>query len=176
MRIRCLLVALTALAVARPALAQFPRARITTQTYIAIDPLLIPFDIGSVEVESGVAQGVTLGATGSYTEFDDRRWISADAKLRYYPSEIVLQGFSVGLSAGYLRYSDEPDSAGHRESADAGTIGIITDYNFLLGPSKRFVVGVGVGVKRVLASRADRDRVDLDRAYPTARFVIGYGF
>src|SRR6185436_18839568 len=134
MRIRSLLVALVALTIARPLVAQFPIARITTQTYVAINPLLIPFNIGSMEVESGVATGVTLGAIASYTEADNRRWTSFDGKLRYYPSEIVLQGFSVGLTGGYLRYTgSNRDSTGHHPDVDAGTVGIVTDFNWLLG-------------------------------------------
>jgi hypothetical protein len=176
MHIRGLSVAFLALAVARPAFAQFPAARITTQTYVAINPLLIPFNIGSFEVESGVAPGVTLGGVASYTEADDKRWTSFDAKVRYYPSEVVLRGFSVGLTGGFLKYSDRVGPEGQRETMNAGTIGIVTDFNWLLGPSRRFVVGTGIGVKRVLASKEERDRVNIDRAYATGRFIIGYGF
>jgi len=181
MRMRCLITALTIVFFARPATGQGSGqgslVRIANRTYIAINPLLVPFDIGSAEVESGVAPGVTLGGVASYTEFDDRHWTSFDFKVRYYPSEVVLRGFSVGLTGGFLKYSSPSDSvAGRRESLDAGTIGIVTDYNWMLGPSRRFVVGTGVGVKRILASAEERDRANLGRAYPTARFVIGYAF
>jgi hypothetical protein len=50
------------------------------------------------------------------------------------------------------------------------------DYNWTQGPSQRFVIGTGVGAKRVLASAEERDKVGLDRAYVTARFVIGLLF
>ena len=33
-----------------------------------------------------------------------------------------------------------------------------------------------MGAKRVLASKADRERVDIDRAVFTARLVLGYAF
>src|SRR6266550_2267447 len=80
-----------------------PRARsqsparipIPFRTYIAVNPLGIPFDIASVEFETGVAQGVTLGGQGSYTSLGDDRYSTIDAKVRYYPSEIVLRGFSM---------------------------------------------------------------------------------
>jgi hypothetical protein len=39
-----------------------------------------------------------------------------------------------------------------------------------------FGVGTGVGAKRILASRERREPLDLDRAYVTARFVVGLLF
>jgi len=41
---------------------------------------------------------------------------------------------------------------------------------------RRFVVGTGVGAKRILASSEDRERVGLDRAEFTGRFTIGIAF
>ena len=46
----------------------------------------------------------------------------------------------------------------------------------MLGVNRRFLVGTGVGAKRVLAGAAERQTVQLRRAYGTARFVIGYAF
>ena len=75
------------------------------RTYVAFDPLLVPFDIGSFEVETGIAPGITAGGVASYTNVDNERYTSVDLNLRYYPGEVVLRGFSVGLSGGFLRYS-----------------------------------------------------------------------
>jgi hypothetical protein len=144
-------------------------------TYVAINPSMVVFDFGSVEVESGVAQGITVGGVGSYTANNRDHYSSADFNVRFYPEQVVLRGVSFGLSGGLLRYSNR-DSAGGRPSITTPTIGLRADYNWLLGPSPRFVVGTGLGVKRVLASEADRQRVDLDRSYFTARFVLGYAF
>jgi hypothetical protein len=148
---------------------------IPSRTFVAFDPSVIVFDIFSLEVENAVAPGVTAGGVGSYTVVNDDRYTTADFNLRYYPGEVVLRGVSFGLSGGVLRYS-ALDSARERASIIAPTIGILADYNWLIGPSKRFVVGTGVGAKRVLASADDRRRVDLPRAYLTARFVVGYAF
>ena len=156
--------------VPRPALIPIPY-----RTYIALDPLIIPFDAGSAEFESGIAQGMTMGGSVSYTAFDDR-WTSADFKLRYYPGEVVLRGFSIGLTAGYLRYSTDNLPGNVRESLNTATAGVATDYNFMLGGSRRFIVGTGLGAKRILAGAEDRKRVDIGKAYVTARFVLGLAF
>jgi hypothetical protein len=148
---------------------------IPTRTYVAFNPSIVVFDFGSLEVESGVAPGVTIGGVGSYTVVDGNRYTSGDFNLRYYPGEVVLRGLSFGLSGGLLRYSAR-DSSGTRVAINAATVGILGDYNWLIGPSRRFIVGTGVGAKRVLAGADERRKVDLARAYLTARFVVGYAF
>ena len=92
-------------------------------------------------------------------------------------SEIVLRGFSLGLSAGYLRYEPEKASdAPRRERLSAPTLGVVTDYNWMLGGTRRFVVGVGAAAKRVLAASSERERVGIGQAYVTTRFVVGLAF
>ena len=88
------------------------------RTYVAFNPLLVPFDIGSVEMETGVAQGVTLGGVGSYTNVDKQRYSSFDLDVRYYPGEVVLRGFSIGLSGGFLRYTNHVGTPETRTSID----------------------------------------------------------
>jgi hypothetical protein len=149
------------------------------RTYIGINPLGVPFDVGSAELESAIAPGITLGGLASYTDVDDDRWLTFDAKVRYYPGEVVLRGFSIGLSAGSLRYSTlGSDSLGiqSRRVLNAPTVGVIADYKWMLGTERRFVVGTGLGAKRILASQEARDRVDISRAYLTARFIVGLAF
>ncbi len=185
MRIHCLMPLVLAVVAARSADAQFPtsaRVPIENRSYVAFNPMGVPFDIFTGEVESGVAQGVTLGGVASHLDVDAKRYTSVDFKFRYYPGEVVLRGFSLGGTLGYLNYSEptfDNTPNGPREtrtSIASPTIGIITDYNWLLGSEHRFVVGTGLGAKRVLASSDDRNRVGLDRAYLTARFVVGLAF
>jgi hypothetical protein len=90
--------------------------------------------------------------------------------------EVVLRGFSVGFTAGYLRYSVARVESVNRAVLDGPAIGIVTDYNWLLGGTQRFLVGTGLGAKRVLASKAERDEVQLRRAYVTVRFIVGLAF
>jgi hypothetical protein len=167
---------------AAPAVAQTaPRLiPIENRSYIGINPLGVPFDIFSVEAETGVAQGITLGGVGSYTDVDHDRWESADFKFRYYPGDVVLRGFSLGATVGYLNYSARRCCAAgggdYRASVSTPTVGVIADYNWMLGMDHRFIVGTGVGAKRVLAGQNDRDQVGLDRAYLTGRFTIGLAF
>jgi hypothetical protein len=157
---------------------------------IGLNPLGIPFDIGSVEVEGAILPGVTLAGAASYNALGDDsgegsgdpRFTSGDVKVRYYPGEVALRGFSVGLGIGVTRYSENvatPTPTGptfERQAITAPTISVLADYNFLLGARQRFVVGTGIGAKRLLASEEDRRRADAPRAYPFVRFLLGIAF
>ncbi|HEY4131476.1 MAG TPA: hypothetical protein VGM50_12710 [Gemmatimonadaceae bacterium] len=147
---------------------------IPTRTYVGINPIGLPFDIATVEVESAVAPGITLGGVGSYINVGHPNYTTAEFKVRYYPGEVVLRGPSVGATLGVTHITNHPD--GDRQTLTAPTLGIIVDYNWLYGRQEHFLIGTGVGAKRVLASEADRDRVDIDRAIFTARLIFGYVF
>lgn len=149
---------------------------IQNRTYVALNPLGIPFDIVSGEIESAIAPGVTAGGSASYTDLQNDRYTSFDAKVRFYPGEVVLRGLAFGMSVGSLHYSSPDNGANIRQTITVPTIGILADYNWLLGVGQHFLVGTGLGAKRVLASTDERDRVGIDRAYVTARFLLGYAF
>lgn len=146
------------------------------RSYVAVNPLGIPLDIASLEAESAIANGITIGGSASYTDFDHKRYTSFDAKMRYYPGEIVLQGFSMGAVFGLTKFRSDTATAGVNQEFTAPTLGVAVDYNFMLGGRGRFVIGTGVTGKRVLASAAKRALVDIGRAYPSARFVVGLAF
>jgi hypothetical protein len=154
------------------------------RTFLGANPLGIPFDVVSVEAETAVAPAATIGAVGSYNDIDNMRYSTADIRFKYYPAEVAMRGFSVGLSAGWTKFkaTDAPcNTVGpcpspNPQTLDAGTLGVLVDYNWTQGPSQRFVVGTGVGAKRILAPADKRDLLGLDRAYATARFVIGLLF
>jgi hypothetical protein len=153
------------------------------RSFLGANPLGIPFDIVSVEAETAVSAGGTLGVVGSYNDIDKTRYSTVDARFKYYPGEVAMQGFSVGLSVGYTRFNGElaqqptpiPDPPA-RGKLSAPTLGVLVDYNWNQGPTQRFVVGTGVGAKRILAGADKREAIGLDRAYLTARFVIGLLF
>ena len=157
-----------------PAARQGTLIQIPYRTFVAFDPSLVVFDFGSVEVENAVAPGLTLGGEGSLSVVNRKRYTSGDLTLRYYPGEVVLRGLSFGLSTGVLRYSALVSA--ERKTMIAPTIGLLADYNWMIGPSGRFIVGGGVGAKRVIASASARRNVGLASVYPTARFVVGYAF
>jgi hypothetical protein len=156
---------------------QSSRIPIPYRTYIAVNPLGIPFNIASAEVESAVASGITLGGSASYTALADRRYTTFDGKIRYYPSEVVLQGLSLGVSVGHSRYSNLVNSpTGEvRSGLDYNAVGLLVDYNALLGARKRFVVGTGVGAKRILGDD-NRDGLGLSNPLLSVRFVVGLAF
>jgi hypothetical protein len=150
------------------------------RSFLGANPLGIPFDIVSLEAETSISSGATIGVVGSYNDISTR-YKSLDLRFKYYPGEVALQGFSAGLSIGYTQFSkkllNQPfgsDSA--RGTLSAPTLGVLVDYNWGLGPTQRFVVGTGVGAKRVLASAEKRAPTGLERAYLTGRFVIGLLF
>ncbi len=180
MRFRAAILALSAISLTSTVGAQSAGLiAIPFRTYVALNPLGIPFDIGSIEVESGVSQGITIGGLFSYSHLDDDRYTTVDLKARYYPSEVVLNGFSLGLSVGRTHLSTATNfspTGSERATLDFPTVGVLVDYNWMLGARRRFLVGTGLGAKRVIASSERRDRVGLDPAYMTARFVVGLAF
>lgn len=157
------------------------------RTAVAFNPFGIPFGYAQGELERAVGGGVSLGVGGSFFDFDDDEFSSAEVKARYYPSERGLRGFSVGLSAGYARIEDRgtqfifPDrTESITQVIDGPSLGVSIDYNWLLGARRRFLVGVGFGGKRIFTDDRNEngDFINLSdiRAYPTGRFVIGLAF
>jgi hypothetical protein len=176
LRVRLLATVVGMTITATSARSQSPaRIPIPYRTYVAINPLGIPFDVSSIEVESGVAQGVTVGGQASYTAIVHDQYSTFDAKVRYYPSEVVLRGFSLGVSAGHTHFTTRDHDVA-RDHLDYTSVGLLLDYNWMLGAQHRFIVGTGVGAKRVLANSDEREAADVPRAYLTARFVVGLAF
>jgi hypothetical protein len=173
--------ALASAAAVQPVSAQ-SLVPIPTRTYIGINPVGLPFDIATVELETAVAPGITLGGTGSYIDVGDPKFTTGEFKVRYYPGEVVLRDFSVGATVGFTHFSNKVDlttpggPTQSRETLDAPTVGIIVDYNWLYGRQQHFLIGTGIGAKRVLASAGERDRVDIDRAVFTLRLIVGFAF
>ena len=151
------------------------------RSFLGANPLGIPFDIVSIEAETAIAPAATVGIVGSYNDIDNTRYSTLDGRFKYYPAEVAMRGFSVGLSAGMTKFrgGETFDNFGNSlgfKTLNAGTLGVLVDYNWTQGPSQRFVVGTGVGAKRILASAEKRDELFLERAYVTGRFVIGLLF
>ena len=92
-------------------------------------------------------------------------------------SAFAASKVSVGMSAGLTRVrAEEFDGTGGRErnSETRPSLGVIVDYNWILGRTRRFVVGTGVGAKRIFG--LDDDFIDANVGYPTARFQVGFLF
>lgn len=165
---------------------------------VSVNPLGIPFGWLTGEFERALGGGASVGLSGSYVDIgdEDDTLASLDAKVRYYPSEQGLRGFSLGLTAGYTRYVDQyetfapgtvfgpnapaPTPTTIRRVTDGPTVGVTADYNWLLGTRRRMLVGIGVGAKRIFTDHDDDQQFEdnvLDLpAYPTVRFVVGLTF
>ena len=178
-----------------------PATRPRTTQSVAINPILLPFGVFSAEYERVIATGFTLGVGGSYIDgnalddgyddgyddADDSRAVTAEAKLLYYPNENPLRGFSLGLTLGYINERDEQSSgytydqfgniiggSSSSVSEGAATLGVLLDYNWLLGRRKRFLVGTGIGARRVLKDVGGAS--PLAQVYPDGRLVVGFAF
>lgn len=195
---RCLLALLVLVpAVATAQSEPRPPAVPYTQTF-AINPLALPFGLLSAEYERAVGAGFTVGVGGSYFDGaaldndeydgdDDARSAWFEGKLLYYPNEIAFRGFSAGLTLGYVNerrtaydrvvYAPNgvPVTAPEGSvSEGAATLGVLLDYNWLLGRRKRFVVGTGIGARRVLKDVEPGS--PLSQVYPDGRLVLGIAF
>lgn len=178
-------IALAVLGIAFAASAAAAQAPVAPKQAISINPLGVVFRVYSGELERSVAPGLTLGAASSYwgagADFDDDAsgdvsYLSFDGKLRYYPGGTSLQGFSLGGSLGYTALSGSLTDADGRSTGRANSLsaGVALDYNWLLGDSKRFLVGTGIGAKRLFPIGVETDGLSI--AYPTARLAVGYAF
>ncbi|MCU0634820.1 MAG: hypothetical protein MUE41_08100, partial [Gemmatimonadaceae bacterium] len=107
LRGRRALAALAMLVSARVVCAQ-PADTTTKRTVLSINPLGIPLEYVTVELERATGARFSAGVTGTYFGGfrSDFGVASADAKVRFYPNEKVLSGFSLGLAGGVLRASD----------------------------------------------------------------------
>lgn len=163
-----------------------PAPQLGYANMVALDPLGIPLAIASIEYAGDAGGGIALGGNFSYTapgSSHDARFTTAEAQGRFYPNERAFDGFSIGLTAGVTNYSNgvsTPNPAGgttwDRQSVSLAALGVIVDYDWILGRSQRFLVGGGIGAKRLFGNTGRLKDLGGEVAYPTGRFVIGLLF
>jgi hypothetical protein len=177
-RIAAALAALALATTAAPAQSTPTPQPVTQRASIAL--LGIPFGLLSGEYERMTSSEISVGAAAGYVDFDDDTQAWGDVKLRYYPNARGPRGFAIGALVGFARVeSDEFTCDAFTcddtdESTAAGaTAGVFLDYAWLLGRSKRFYVGTGVGAKRVFGLDDDRDYPEILSA---SRLQIGFAF
>jgi hypothetical protein len=165
------------LAATAPAL-QAQAAPAPRRNALTINPLGIPFEYVSAEYERVVSAGFTLGVGASHLGIDDGSYTTGELKGRYYPNEEAMRGFSVGLAAGITRVGDRESVCDafacrdlDRRFETRPTLAVMVDYNWMLGRSKRFVVGTGLGAKRIFTDDSNWSGPPV--AYPTARLQLG---
>lgn len=117
---------------------------------------------GDVELNIGTGMTGALSATWFPDELD---YTSVDFTFRYYPGELNPEGFSIGVSLGYLSIDDDDPT----DSGKGAAIGFIGGYNWLLGKSNRLAIATGLGAKRLIADSGPEATV-------TGRLGIGLAF
>jgi hypothetical protein len=155
----------------QPSAAAAGRSRV-----FAINPLGIPFEVVSVELEGALHDAFTIAGNFSYFSPDDYTRSSFEVKGRLYPNEQAPRAFSVGIGLGAVNTRENlgVDGTLVKQDKTHPSIGVYVDYNWLLGKSNRFFVGTGFGAKRILGDSDEFD--DAPFVYGTARFLIGVAF
>lgn len=150
-------------------------------------PFLPIAGVVSGEWERAVgARGVSVGV-GGLADFSgsEERFSSLQAKVKYYPNEVTLKGFAIGVTVGVLSAYDRESGflcdfpgcvpIAERDRRDTKpTFGVVLDYNWLVGRQRRLLVGAGIGVRRVLGDVGGDS--PLNEVWPDGRLVLGWAF
>jgi hypothetical protein len=172
-----LLAALLALTLAAPAVAQ--TAATAYDRRASVNLLGIPFGIASAEYEQLASSELSFGASAGF-DSDNTTW--GEGKVRYYPSARAPRAFAIGASAGIAQlraYTAEDcfifcaDASG--PTATGPTFGVFLDYSWLIGRSRRFYIGTGLGAKRIFGLE-DSAEYEFAQVHGTGRLQIGYAF
>jgi hypothetical protein len=138
-----------------------------------IQPLNAVFQFYSAEYERAATKAVTWGLGGNYFTGafdDDLSYASGEFKLRFYPAGTALQGFSVGGALGFTRVNGTDDSV------TGPSLGVLLEYQWLMGEKKNFAVALGVGAKALLIDDDAVGTNDFVARYPTARISVGWAY
>lgn len=177
--------------VAQPAL----RERVdpaTRRTVVSVNPFGIFAEYVAGDVEIRTAPFLTVGAGVSINMIDDyNNYRAFELKARYYPAERALQGLSLAATVGistarangyngfyapsWYTFDGMPPFDVQPERVTRPTFGTELSYQWILGPSSRFVAVLGAGVKRMFGKEGGFDPVNIP-LLPTARVNIGVAF
>jgi hypothetical protein len=159
-------------------------------TIVSINPLAAFALHFTGDIEHRVSRAVSIGLGATASGIDDyNNYRALDFKVRYYPAERVLHGFSlagtIGLGTTNGGYNYDIIALPNGTVRDVREIrpgrivrplfGTELSYQWLLGPSRRFVTVLGLGVKRRLGSEGPVDPLTIP-LLPTARVNIGVAF
>ena len=167
--------------------AQGPRPRVdpaTRRTVVSVNPIGVFAEYVAGDIEYRTAPFLTVGAGVTVNTIEDyNNYRAFELKARYYPAERALQGLSIAATAGvstaradsYDFGSFFPPGAPRPDRVTRPTIGTELSYQWILGPSSRFVAVLGAGVKRMFGTEGGFDPVNIP-LLPTARVNIGVAF
>ena len=150
--------------------------------FISTNPFLPLFGYFSAEYEQRIKDNVAVAIAGSHLKLD-ARYTNLDAKIRLYPNDQALDGFSLAASLGvaWIRRDGRTDFCGELSCYETykpfttPSFAIEGGYQWLLGRTRSTAITAGFGAKRYLGgSRSDFRGVE--RVIPTGRLSIGYGF
>lgn len=177
---------------ALPLLVALPLASASAQdaaaapkNVISIQPLAAMFTVLAAEYERAGGKTWTWGVGVTHWDLEDDdtgsgkvTYQSGDLKFRYYPQGTALQGFAFGGSLGFAQVKEEDPAATPPldESQNGSTIGVLLEYQWLLGAKKKFAVGLGLGAKAVMIDEDDFTNNNVTARYPTARISVGWAF
>jgi hypothetical protein len=156
-----------------------PRAGVQRLNLVSANPIGLLFEWYNGELEHALSSTTSIAIAGSsfgadFDDNDDERYSVVDAIGRYYPSGRALNGFSIGLSVGFVDYRDNVQAdcvfGCIDDSGTAGTIGVRGDYVWILGRDQHFSVAAGIGAKRVLGNDIGTEGL------PIGRLSIGYAW
>jgi hypothetical protein len=148
---------------------------------LSINPFGFLFEWYSIEYERAFSSTASWSIGVGHIELGDTNEeetsTSADVRLRYYPTAEAPTKFSAGIAFGYSRVTDEDevDNTVVQDEFDALSIGIDLGYSWLLGRTRQFFIGAGIGAKRLFLLGEDDDD-DETFGHPTVRLSIGYAF
>jgi hypothetical protein len=146
---------------------------------ITIQPLTAMMTIFSGEFERSASKSVSWGVGATYWDAGDAgnavKYSSGDFKLRYYPSGVALAGFSLGGSVGFSNVKGT-STTGADESAGGASLGVLLEYQWLMGTKRNFALALGAGAKTLMVDDKTISSSDFTAHYPTARVSVGYAF
>lgn len=148
---------------------------------ISFQPLgAVLLTVYSAEYERQTGAAVTLGVGSTYWNVgegaEDVTYKSADLKLRYYPNGTALMGFSFGGSVGFTSVSATSSIDGTDELANGPSLGVLIEYQWLMGAKRNFALALGIGAKALMVKEENISSGDFTARYPTTRVSVGYAF
>lgn len=165
-----------------PARSPQPSTASGPSRFISTNPFLPLFGFFSAEYEQRIKDNVAFAFSGSHTK-PDARYTNIDAKIRLYPNDKALDGFSLAASLGvaWIRREsrvnfcvDSPCYESYK-TFTTPSFAVEGGYQWLLGRTRSTAITAGIGAKRYLSgSRSDFQGIE--RVIPTGRLSIGYGF